>query len=438
MTPLEQELRDLAPRILSGLVRRHRELGACEEAVQDALLAAALQWPKQGRPEDPRAWLFHVAHRRVVDTVRAETARRLREQVVVSLVPPEEQLALAADEAVAGRDDTLELFFLCCHPSLTSASAIALTLRALGGLTTAEIARAFLVPEATMAQRLSRARQTIKSSGLPFGEGELSGEPGPVHPERSRGGELSGEPGPVHPERSRGARLTSVMHVLYLIFNEGYVASSGADLHRVDLSNEALRLTRMLRQLLPDDPEVAGLLALMLLTDARRDARTGPAGELIPLDQQDRSKWNRAAIGEGSELIAKTFARGAVGPYQLQAAIASLHDEAVSTETTDWPQILALYSVLLRMNDNPMAALSHAVALARVEGPAAGRARVDELAKDSRLASSHRVDATRAHLLERAGRPEEAIVAFERAAKRTASTAERDYLLLQAARLRDS
>ncbi|MDP1829459.1 MAG: sigma factor-like helix-turn-helix DNA-binding protein [Archangium sp.] len=407
MTPLEADLRDLAPRILAGLVRRHRDLAACEDAVQEALLAAAQQWPKEGRPGDPRAWLFHVAHRRVVDTVRAETARRLREQVVVSLVPPEEQLALAADEATAGRDDTLELFFLCCHPALTSASAIALTLRTLGGLTTAEIARAFLVPEATMAQRLSRARQTIKSSGVGFETAQ--------------------------PDQNRGA----VMHVLYLIFNEGYVASSGADVHRVDLSNEALRLTRMLRQLSPGDPEVAGLLALMLLTDARRDARTGPAGELIPLDQQDRSRWNRAAIEEGSRLISETFARGAVGPYQVQAAIAALHDEAPSTGATDWPQIVGLYSLLLRMNDNPMAALSHAVALAMVEGPAVGLARIEELANDPRLAASHRLDATRAHLLERAGRPAEAIVAFERAAKRTASIAERDFLLLQAARLRD-
>ncbi len=404
-------LRELAPRVLSSLLRRYRDLSACEDAVQEALLAASKQWPLAGLPEDPRAWLTSVAIRKVVDHVRAETARRLRESTVVSLVPPEEQLALAADEALsAARDDTLELFFMCCHPSLTSASAIALTLRAIGGLTTAQIARAFLVPETTLAQRLSRARQTIKTSGVPFEA-----------------------PGPA----DSASRLGSVMHVLYLIFSEGYVASSGLELRRVDLSTEALRLARMLRRLLPHEPEVAGLLSLMLLTDARRDARTGPSGELIPLDRQDRSQWNRAEIEEGTALITQTFARGAVGPYQVQAAIAALHDSASSTETTDWPEIVSLYSVLLQMNDNPMVALSHAIALAMVEGPAVGLERLDELAKDSRLAGQHRLEAARGHLLERAGDHVAAITCFERAARRTASSAERDYLMLQAARLRE-
>ena len=404
-------LRELAPRVLCSLVRRYRDLGACEDAVQEALLAASLQWPKSGFPEDPRAWLLSVASRRIVDHVRAETARRLRESIVVSLVPPEEQLALAADEAFAvARDDTLDLFFMCCHPALTSASAIALTLRAIGGLTTAEIGRAFLVPEATMGQRLSRARQTIKSSGLPFEA-------------------LT----PAHYQ----ARLSSVMHVLYLIFSEGYVASSGPELRRVDLSREALRLARMLRQQLPQEAEVAGLLALMLLTDARRDARTGPAGELIPLDKQDRSRWIRAEIDEGTQLITQTFARGAVGPYQVQAAIAALHDAAPSTEATDWPEILSLYSLLLRMSDNPMVALSHAIALAMVQGPVVGLSRLEELAKDPRLSTHHRLDAARGHLLERAGDLLGAIASFERAARRATSTAERDYLLLQAARLRE-
>lgn len=401
------ELRELSPRVLGALVRRYRDLQACEDALQEALLAAAQQWPREGRPDDPRAWLFQVASRRMVDHVRAESARRQRESIAVSLVPPELQLALAADEAARG-DDTLELFFLCCHPSLTDASAIALTLRAVGGLTTAEIARAFLVPEATMAQRLSRARQAIKDSGLPF------------------------EGGDHH------TRLRSVMHVLYLVFNEGYVASSGEALQRVELASEALRLTRLLRELVPDEPEVAGLLALMLLTDARRAARTGPGGELVPLDRQDRTRWDRAAIDEGTKLITETFARGAVGPYQVQAAIAALHDAAPSAEATDWPEVLALYSLLLRMSDNPMVALSHAVALAMVQGPEAGLARLDELAKDARLAASHRLDAARAHLLERAGDVRGAVDAFVRAAGRTPSVAERDYLLLQAARLRDA
>jgi predicted RNA polymerase sigma factor len=399
-------LRELSPRVLGALVRRYRDLEACEDALQEALLAAARQWPAEGLPDDPRGWLFRVASRRLVDSVRVDAARRQRESVAVSLVPPELQLALAADAGSSG-DDTLELFFLCAHPALTDASAIALTLRAVAGLTTAEIARAFLVPEATMAQRLSRARQTIRTSGVPF------------------------EGGDHH------SRLGSVMHVLYLVFNEGYLASSGAELSRVELSSEALRLTRLLRELLPDEAEVAGLLALMLLTDARREARSGPSGELIPLDQQDRTRWHRAAIDEGTQLITRTFAKGNVGPYQVQAAIAALHDAAPSSEATDWAEVLGLYGVLLRMSDNPMVALSHAVALAMVHGPAVGLARLDALAQDSRLAGSHRLDAARAHLLERAGELGGAKAAFERAAGRTASVAERDYLLLKAARLAD-
>jgi RNA polymerase sigma factor (sigma-70 family) len=397
--------------VLSSLVRRYRDLGACEDALQEAMFAAARQWPERGVPDDPRAWLTSVAIRRMVDHVRAETARRLRESIVVSLVPPEEQLALSADDALAAsRDESLELFFMCCHPSLSNASAIALTLRAVGGLTTAEIARAFLVPEATMAQRLSRAKQTISSSGVPFEA-----------------------PEPAELQR----RLGAVMHVLYLIFSEGYVASAGPELQRVDLSSEALRLARLLRRLLPHEAEVAGLLALMLLTDARRAARTGPAGELIPLDQQDRSKWDRAQIDEGTQLITTTFARGAVGPYQLQAAIAALHDAAPSTEKTDWEEIVSLYAVLLRLNDNPMVALSHAIALSMVQGPEAGLSRLVELEKDARLGGSHRLDAARGHLLERKGDQRGAIAAYLRAAGKTASAPERDYLLLQAARLRE-
>ena len=402
-------LRELSPRVLSSLVRRYRDLGACEDALQEAMFAASRQWPERGVPDDPRAWLTSVAIRRMVDHVRAETARRLRESIVVSLVPPEEQLALAADDALAAsRDESLELFFMCCHPSLTNASAIALTLRAVGGLTTAEIARAFLVPEATMAQRLSRAKQTIASSAVSFES-----------------------PAPEEVQR----RLSAVMHVLYLIFNEGYVASSGAELSRVDLSSEAMRLTRLLRRLIPENAEVAGLLALMLLTDARRTARTGPAGELIPLDQQDRSKWDRAQIEEGTQLITTTFARGAVGAYQLQAAIAALHDSAPSTEKTDWEEIVSLYGVLLRLSPNPMVALSHAIALSMVQGPDAGLSRIAELEKD--LAGSHRLDAARGHLLERKGDRPGAIAAYLLAARKTASAPERDYLLLQAAKLRE-
>jgi RNA polymerase sigma factor (sigma-70 family) len=333
-------LRDLAPQVLSAVVHRYRDFAASEDAVQEALLAAAKQWPRDGVPENPRAWLVHVASRRIADHVRAEIARRHREAIVVSLVPPDEQIARAADETYpSDRDDTLDLLFMCCHRSLSPASAIALTLRAIGGLTTFEIARAFLVPEATMAQRISRAKQTIKSSGLPF---EL--------------------PSP----QESAARLGAVMQVLYLMFNEGYTASSGPELSRSDLCREAMRLARLLQRALPDDAEVLGLLALMVLTEARRNARTGPAGELIPLDEQDRTLWDRDAIEEGVALVTAALGRGAVGPYQLQAAIAAVHDEAPRAADTDWPQILALYGLLERMSDNPMVALNRAIALAMV------------------------------------------------------------------------
>jgi RNA polymerase sigma factor (sigma-70 family) len=405
-------LRDLAPQVLGAVIRRFGDFAASEDAVQEALIAAATQWPRDGLPENPRAWLIQVASRRVTDHVRAETARRNREAIVVSLVPPEQQLALAADEAEAAeRDDTLDLLFMCCHPVLSSSSAIALTLRAVGGLTTIEIAKAFLVPEATMAQRISRAKQGIKASGVPFKMPEAE---------------------------ERAARLGAVMHVLYLIFSEGYTATSGPELHRSDLSGEALRLTRMLHRLVPDDAEVAGLLSLMLLTDARRAARTGPSGELIPLDQQDRTLWERSAIAEGVALLTATLSRGAVGPYQVQAAIAAVHDEAASAEDADWAQILGLYGLLQRMSDNPMVTLNHAIALAMVHGPAAGLERLDALAKDPRLQGHHRLDAVRAHLLERAGDHEGAIAHYRCAAERTTSTSERDYLLMHAARLSET
>ena len=401
-------LRELAPVVLGVIARRYGDFAAAEDAVQEALLAASQQWPREGMPASPRAWLVRVASRRIADHARAEAARRLREALVVSLVPPDEQLALAADEAVPERDDTLELLFMCCHPALTESSAIALTLRAVGGLTTAEIARAFLVPEATMAQRLSRAKQTIHGSGVPFS---------------------------LPPPEEREARLRSVLRVLYLIFNEGYAASSGADVHRVDLSDEALRLARMLHRALPEEPEVTGLLALMLLTDARRAARTGERGELVPLDAQDRERWDRAAIAEGTALVTAALARGAAGPYQVQAAIAALHDEASSTETTDWPQILGLYGLLARMSDSPMVRLSQAIALAMVEGPSRGLQALEVLASDPRMTEHHRLDAARAHLFERAGDVERALACYRRAAARTASTAERDYLWMRAARL---
>jgi len=391
-------LRDLTPLVLGVLVRRYRDFAGCEDAVQEALVAASRQWAS-GVPDNPRAWLVRVATRRLTDEIRAQAARRLREELAVAFVPMEQQIELAA--GANERDDTLDLYFLCCHPALSPSSQIALTLRAVGGLTTAEIARAFLVPEATMAQRLSRAKQTIRDAG--FEEPDRAGQ---------------------------RARLGAVLHVLYLVFNEGYTASSGDALVRVDLSTEAIRVTRMLERLMPEASEVTALLALLLLTDARRAARTGPYGELIPLDEQDRALWDRAMIDEGKHLLDIAIPTG--GPFAIQAAIAALHDDAPSTDATDWPQIAALYTVLLQHGDNPMVRLSHAIAVGMAESPQAGLAALDAVAT---MTDSYRVDAARAHLLERAGELAAAVDHYRRAAARTASTPERDYLILHAARI---
>lgn len=406
----EHLLRALAPQVLGALMRRYSDFAAAEDAVQEALLAAALQWPRQGVPEHPHAWLIQVASRRMTDHIRSELARRQREAEALRQTPEDERLAPAADESRGDHDDTLILLFMCCHPALTPPSAIALTLRAVGGLSTAEIANAFLVPEATMAQRISRAKQRIRESGVPFA---------------------------IPDPRERDERLASVLHVLYLIFNEGYASSVGARLQREDLAQEAIRLAREVHRGLPRDGEAAGLLALMLLTDARREARSGPDGELIPLEAQDRTRWNRRAIAEGVALISRTLARGAVGAYQLQAAIAAVHDEAPRYEDTDWAQILALYSLLLRMSDNPMVALNHAIAAAMVHGPEHGLQRLRELDADPRLSGHYRLDAVRAHLHERAGQCEAAIACYRSAAARTASIPERDYLGRRATRLRE-
>jgi RNA polymerase sigma factor (sigma-70 family) len=405
----ENLLRELAPRVLGAVIRRFGDFAAAEDAVQDALLAAAVQWPQEGMPDNPRGWLIQVAARRMTDHLRSELARRRREAFVVMQVPPDQQHAPAAGGGDdTDPDDTLILLFMCCHPALTPPSAIALTLRAVGGLTTAEIANAFLVPEATMAQRISRAKQSIKASGVPFRM-------------------------PI--DRERAQRLSAVLHVLYLIFNEGYSSSIGPDLQRSELSSEAIRLTRAVHHLLPGDGEVAGLLALMLLTDARRPARTGPDGELIPLTEQDRTLWDRKAISEGIALITDTLSRGSIGAYQLQAAIAAIHDEAARAEETDWPQILALYGLLKRMSENPMVALNHAIAAAMVHGPPAGLKLLEALDADGRLAGHYRLDAVRAHLLEMAGDHQAAIAHYRAAAGRTTSIPERHYLITQAARL---
>ena len=415
----ENLLRELAPQVLGAIIRRFRDFSAAEDAVQEALLAAAVQWPDEGLPDNPRGWLIQVAARRLTDHLRADLARRRREAVVVMQAPADEQVVpppsladFASSFSGAGaapeQDDTLILLFMCCHPALTRPSAIALTLRAVGGLTTAEIVNAFLVPEATMAQRISRAKKSIKTSGVPFG---------------------------MPTDRQRAERLDAVLHVLYLIFNEGYTSSVGPNLQRTDLSNEAIRLTRAVHNLLPGDGEVAGLLALMLLTDARRPARSGPEGELIPLTEQDRTLWDREAIAEGIALVTATLSRGSVGPYQLQAAIASVHDEAPRADDTDWPQILALYGLLKRMSDNPMVTLNHAIATAMVQGPAAGLDLLNALDADERLAGRHRLDAVRAHLLEMSGNPQAAIRHYRAAAGRTTSVPERNYLVTKAARL---
>jgi RNA polymerase sigma factor (sigma-70 family) len=398
---LEELLRELAPSVLGTLARRHGQFDASEDAVQEALLAAAAQWPEDGVPENPRGWLLTVASRRMINAIRGESARRRREATVAASATPEEQVAPAADAVAPDRDDTLTLLFLCCHPALSPAAQIAITLRAVGGLTTDQIARAFLVPEATMAQRISRAKQRIRAAGASFR---------------------------MPPAEERPERLRSVLHVLYLIFNEGYTATSGPELQRPDLTGEAIRLTRALHRLLPDEGEVAGLLALMLLTDARRAARTTPDGGLIPLAEQDRRAWDAEAIREGVALITATLSRGQVGGYQLQAAIAAVHDEAPSAAETDWPQILVLYELLERIGPNPMVTLNHAVALAMVKGPRAGLGMLDTLDADGRLAGHHRLDAVRAHLLEMAGDHAKARAAYRAAARRTTSLPERRYL----------
>jgi RNA polymerase sigma factor (sigma-70 family) len=391
---IEGLLREFAPQALGTLVRRHGQFDACEDAVQEALLAAAVQWPKDGVPESPLGWLVTVGERRLTDEWRSDSARRRREEADAAL-------DLVPGEPAVDHDDALTLLFLCCHPSLSAPSQLALTLRAVGGLTTAEIARAFLIPEATMAQRISRAKQSIKAAGVAFD---------------------------LPPPAERAERLRVVLQVLYLVFNEGY-------LHRADLTAEAIRLSRLLHRLLPDEHEVAGLLALMLLTDARRAARTDPDGMLVPLAEQRRELWDAAQIAEGIALLTATLGRSAAGPYQLQAAIAAVHDEAASAEETDWPQILALYTVLEHISPGPVVTLNRAVALAMVEGPAAGLAALDALRGDESMAHTHRLDAVRGHLLELAGEPAAARECYRRAARMTRSVAEQQYLALRAAAL---
>jgi RNA polymerase sigma factor (sigma-70 family) len=407
---LEDLLRHSAPRVLAAILRRHGNLVTAEDAVQEALLAAAAQWPEQGAPCNPESWLVTVATRRLIDQRRSELAGRRREETAAAQTRPEQLVAAAADDDdPVARDDTLILLVLCCHPSLTPPSQIALTLRAVGGLTTAEIARAFLVPETTMAQRISRAKQQIRAAGARF---------------------CLPQPG-----SERAARLRAVLHVLYLVFNEGYTATSGPQLQRTDLTREAIRLTRTLHELLPGDGEITGLLALMLLTDARRPARTRTDGSLVPLPEQNRGLWDREAIKEGITLISQALARARLGPYQVQAAIAAVHAEAVRAQDTDWRQIVALYELAERLDPNPIVTLNHAVAAGMAHGPQAGLALLAPLEIDSRMSGHHRLHAVRAHLLEMAGDHEAARASYESAARLTTSVPEQNYLQDRATRL---
>ena len=407
---MEELLRQLAPQVLGALIRRYGHFDAAEDAVQEALLAAVVQWPRDGVPDDPRAWLITVGSRRLTDLLRSEQARQRREEKAARWTVPDDWTAPPADSQRSESDDSLVLLFMCCHPALSPASQIALTLRAVGGLTTAEVARAFLVPESTMTRRISRAKEGIRESRVPFAMPSVSERP---------------------------ERLQAVLHVLYLIFNEGYASTAGPSLVRADLSAEAIRLARLVHTLLPDDSEVAGLLALMLLTDGRRPARVGPEGELTPMAEQDRHLWIADEIAEGVALITDALPRGPTGPYQLQAAIAAVHDEAPTAEATDWPQILALYEVLLGLSDNPVVALNHAVAVAMVRGPRAGLGLLDPLGTNERLAGDRRLHAVRAHLLEMAGDRAAARDAFLEAARRSTSLQHQRYLNSRAARLID-
>ncbi|MEV6488321.1 sigma-70 family RNA polymerase sigma factor [Actinoplanes sp. NPDC051633] len=398
--PIEDLLRECAPQVLGAVVRRYGDFATSEDAVQEALLAAAQQWPVEGIPAQPKNWLITVAARRRIELLRSEEARRRREEAVYVATPE--------PPPVTEVDDSLTLLLLCCHPALTTASQVALTLRAVGGLTTAEISRALLVPEKTVGQRISRAKSRIKQSGLPFRM-----------------------PPPAESEE----RFSSVRKVLYLIFNEGYTATSGTRLHRVELSAEAIRLTRQLHERRPDDGETAGLLALMLLTDARRPARVTPDGNLVPLAEQDRTLWDRLAIDEGIALITSTLQKAPIGPYQLQAAIAAVHDEATRAEETDWPQILELYGLLNALEPGPMVTLNRIVAKAMVDGPASA---LNDLAAASFPEGHHRVAAVRAHLLEMAGSFGEAREQYRLAARTTLSVPEQRYLESRASRLCDN
>jgi len=405
VTPaVEHLLRTEAPQVLGALVRRFGHFEFAEDAVQEALLAASQAWPAQGVPQDPRSWLIRIGYRRMVDLLRSDQARRQREQRT-GLAEAVMRVPGRQPQPVPGTDDSLTLLLLCCHPALSTASQVALTLRAVGGLTTAEIAHAFGTSESTMGTRISRAKAQLAKAGARF-------------------------TAPTDTDRS--SRIAAVMQVLYLIFNEGYTASAGRQLGRVDLTGEAIRLARMLRDLLPDDAEATGLLALMLLTEARRPARTTSQDELVPLDDQDRTQWNVELIREGTELIDGVWGRRQVGPYQLQAAVAAVHACALSPEQTDWPQIAALYLWLERLNPTGPVRLSRVVAVAKAYGPARGLALLDEVNRRHRLdqepLTRQRERAVRAHLVQLTGDAAGAATLYREAAELTNNQVERRYL----------
>jgi RNA polymerase sigma factor (sigma-70 family) len=392
----ENLLRDLTSQVLGALVRRYGQFEECEDAVQEAVVAATLAWPTDGTPENPRGWLITVASRRLIDQFRSDQKRKAREMTLAL-----EEMNPSQESDVAAADDTLILLYLCCHPALTPASQTALTLRAVGGLTTAEIAHAFLVPEGTMAARISRAKQSIKAAGREF---------------------------TIPAPEELDDRLDAVLHTLYLIFNEGYTSSSGDNLNRAELTHEAIRLTRIVHRELPNDGEVAGLLALMLLTDSRRTARTTASGDLIPLAEQDRARWDRTLIDEANSLLVAAMARSPLGPYQLQAAIAATHADARRAEDTNWQQVHTLYRILELIAPNPMVTLNRAVALAQTSGADAALELLTDLDADPRMKNHHRLHAVRAHLLQMAGDVSGAREQYKLAARGTASVTERRYL----------